>query len=83
MLRKGGGSEAEYPNTVLSSQWFGHTELVISFETEGQGMFTPEEIEALVERDENGRIASLNLPRRSVLIANHQVRPREHGTRIH
>ncbi|KAM5538195.1 hypothetical protein V8D89_008082 [Ganoderma adspersum] len=58
---------------VLSSQWFGHTELVISFETEGQGMFTPEEIEALVERDENGRVASLNLPKRSVLIANHQI----------
>ncbi len=80
---EGRGSETERRNAVLSSQWFAHTEIVLSFETDGPGKFTPEEIEALVERDENGRVAWLNLPKRSVLIANHQVRAREPGTRIH
>ena len=61
---------------MLSSQWFAPTELVISFETEGQGKFTPEEIEGLVVRDKNGTVVALNLPRKTVLIANHQVRPR-------
>ena len=60
-------------NVVLASQWFAPTNLVLSFETEGQGKFTPEEIDGLVERDRNGRVVSLNLPQKSVLIANHQV----------
>ena len=61
--------------TVLSSQWFAPTSLVISFETEGHGKFSPEEIESLVVRDKTGKVAGLNLPRKTVLIANHQVRP--------
>ena len=61
-------------NVVLASQWFAPTNLVLSFETEGQGKFTPEELEGLVERDSQGRVISLNLPKKSVLIANHQVR---------
>ena len=60
--------------SVLSSQWFAPTELVISFETEGQGKFTPEEIDGLVERDSSGRVIALNLPKKTVLIGNHQVR---------
>ena len=59
---------------MLSSQWFAPTELVISFETEGQGKFTPEELAGIVERDKDGRVLSLNLPQKAVLIANHQVR---------
>ncbi|EJF66552.1 hypothetical protein DICSQDRAFT_142143 [Dichomitus squalens LYAD-421 SS1] len=58
---------------VLMSQWFAPTILVLSFETEGQGKFTPEEIEGLVERNSDGRVIALNLPKKSVLIANHQV----------
>ncbi|RDX56035.1 hypothetical protein OH76DRAFT_1337998 [Lentinus brumalis] len=58
---------------VLSSQWFAPTELVISFETEGQGKFSPEELETLVERDKNGKVVSLNLPQKTVFIANHQI----------
>ncbi|RPD63108.1 hypothetical protein L227DRAFT_572947 [Lentinus tigrinus ALCF2SS1-6] len=58
---------------VLSSQWFAPTEFVISFETEGQGKFTPEELETLVERDKSGKVVSLNLPQKTVLIANHQI----------
>ncbi|TFK83599.1 hypothetical protein K466DRAFT_498155 [Polyporus arcularius HHB13444] len=58
---------------VLSSQWFAPTELVISFETEGQGKFSPEELETLVERDKNGKVVSLNLPPKTVFIANHQI----------
>ena len=59
---------------MLSSQWFAPTELVISFETEGQGKFTQAEIDALVVRDTSGKVVALDLPRKTVLIANHQVR---------
>ncbi|KAI0335978.1 hypothetical protein GY45DRAFT_1291537 [Cubamyces sp. BRFM 1775] len=58
---------------VLACQWFAPTKLVLSFETEGQGKFTPEEIETLVQRDKNGRVTALNLPQKAVLIANHQI----------
>lgn len=56
------------------SQWFAPTKLVLSFETEGKGRFTPEEIETLVQRNQHGTIVGLNLPQKTVLIANHQVR---------
>ncbi len=66
--------EQEWGVLVLLSQWFAPTHLVLSFETEGHGKFTPEELEALVERDKQGNVTALNLPRKTVLIANHQVR---------
>lgn len=53
--------------------WFAPTNLVITFETKGLGKFTPEELERLVENDSEGNI-HLNLPTKSVLIANHQVK---------
>jgi hypothetical protein len=53
--------------------WFAPTKLVITFETKGLGKFTGEELEKLVERDSKGNV-HLNLPAKSVLIANHQVR---------
>ena len=59
---------------MLSSQWFGPTQFVVSFETEGQGAFSPEEIEGLVQRDGSGKVIALGLPKKTVLIANHQVR---------
>ncbi|KAI0670062.1 acyltransferase-domain-containing protein [Trametes maxima] len=58
---------------VLACQWFAPTKLVLSFETKGQGKFTPEEIETLVKRDKNGRVVAVNLPQKAALIANHQV----------
>lgn len=61
--------------TVLMSQWFAPTKLVVSFEQEGQGRFTEEQIAQVVERDAKGRVVGLHLPQRAVLIANHQVGP--------
>ncbi len=57
------------------SQWFAPTKLVVTFEREGMGRFTDEEIERLVVKDPRGKVVSLNLAQKSVLIANHQVRP--------
>jgi len=54
-------------------QWFSPTQLNISFEREGNGRFTEEEIESIVVKDEAGRVVALNLPTKSVVIANHQV----------
>lgn len=59
---------------VLSFQWFAPSKLVVTFEREGPGAFTDEEVEGLVVRNEKGRVVKLNLPQKSVLIANHQVR---------
>lgn len=59
---------------VLMCQWFAPTHLVITFETEGLGKFTPEEIEQYIVRNERGEAVSLDLPTKFVLIANHQVR---------
>ncbi|OCH96558.1 hypothetical protein OBBRIDRAFT_787114 [Obba rivulosa] len=58
---------------VLVTQWFAPTTLVISFEKHGPGRFTEEELNHLVERDGNGRVATIHLPQKAVLIANHQV----------
>lgn len=58
---------------VLMCSWFAPTNLVITFETKGPGKFTPEELGKLVEKDSNGNV-SLNLPAKSVLVANHQVK---------
>ena len=57
----------------MTCSWFAPTNLVITFETKGPGKFTQEELEQLVEKDSKGKI-SLNLPTKSVLIANHQVK---------
>lgn len=54
-------------------QCFAPTKLVVTFEKDGLGKFSPEELENMVSRDKNGNVY-LNLPTKSVLIANHQVR---------
>lgn len=64
---------------VLSFQWFAPSKLVVTFEREGPGAFTDEEVSGLVVRNKNGRVAKLNLPQKSVLIANHQVRYVQHS----
>jgi hypothetical protein len=58
---------------VLMSQWFAPTKLVVTFETQGMGRFTPEEIDLFLIKDTDGRPVALNLPTKFVLIANHQV----------
>jgi len=58
------------------NQWFAPTALSITFETQGQGKFSPEEIQHIVERDPSGKVAALHLPPKSVIISNHQVRRR-------
>lgn len=58
---------------VTMCSWFAPTKLVVTFETKGPGKFTEEELERLVEKDSEGNV-HLNLPTKSVLIANHQVK---------
>jgi len=57
----------------LMNQWFAPTKLSITFETEGQGKLTEEEIRYLVERDASGKVTALHLSPKSVIISNHQV----------
>jgi hypothetical protein len=54
-------------------QWFAPSRLVITFEHDGPGSFTNEEIRDIAKRGGDGRVLGLNLPKKSVLIANHQV----------
>ncbi|EKM83713.1 hypothetical protein AGABI1DRAFT_32690 [Agaricus bisporus var. burnettii JB137-S8] len=53
-------------------QWFAPTELRVTFETQGLGKFSKEEIERIVVKNVNGTV-TLNLPTKFVLTANHQV----------
>jgi hypothetical protein len=56
------------------SQWCGPSKLVLTFEDEGAGKFSQEEIDDMTVKDKKGNILYLNLPQRAVVIANHQVR---------
>jgi hypothetical protein len=47
--------------------------LSVTFETQGQGRLTEKEIEELVVRNKAGRVVQLKMPKRSVVISNHQV----------
>ncbi|TCD67012.1 hypothetical protein EIP91_000632 [Steccherinum ochraceum] len=58
---------------LLICQWFAPTKFAITFEKEGLGRFTEEEIEQLVVRDESGKVLQLKFPQKTVLIANHQI----------
>ncbi|KAK7064450.1 putative acyltransferase CST26 [Favolaschia claudopus] len=58
---------------VLMCQWFAPTKLIISFEREGKGRLTQEEIDRIVKKNSNGEVESLDLPTKFVFIANHQV----------
>lgn len=55
-------------------QFFAPTTLKITFETEGTGAFTEDEAEQLVRRNVSGEVVELVLPKKMVIIANHQVR---------
>jgi 1-acyl-sn-glycerol-3-phosphate acyltransferase len=58
---------------VLMCQWFSPTTLHVSFEREGRGCFTEEEIRSITVKDKAGQVVALNLPTKTVVIANHQV----------
>ncbi|EAU92909.2 hypothetical protein CC1G_03696 [Coprinopsis cinerea okayama7 len=67
--------ESDIPRGHLAvSKWFAPTKLVITFEREGLGKFTQEDIESYIQRNEQGEPVSLNLPTKFVYISNHQVR---------
>ena len=55
------------------SQWFAPTQLSITFEREGMGRFTEDEIANAVVKDDRGTVVALNLPTKHILVANHQV----------
>jgi hypothetical protein len=61
------------PQLVLITQWCGPSKLVLTFEDEGQGRFSPKEIENMAVRDKRGNVVRLNLPQKAVVISNHQV----------
>lgn len=54
-------------------QWFAPTKLLVTFETEGMGRFTQDEIDRFIIKDIDGNGLGLNLPTKFVLTANHQV----------
>lgn len=55
------------------SQLFAPTSLRVTFETEGLGKFTAEEIEDIAVYDSSGIVIELCLPKKMVIVANHQV----------
>ncbi|KIK98802.1 hypothetical protein PAXRUDRAFT_823470 [Paxillus rubicundulus Ve08.2h10] len=57
----------------LMNHWFAPTRVSITFETQGQGKLTEEQIRQIVERDASGKVVALHLPSKSVIISNHQV----------
>ncbi|KAF9535828.1 acyltransferase-domain-containing protein [Crepidotus variabilis] len=59
--------------TILMCQWFAPTKLLVTFQTEGTGAFTQEELERYTIKDHNGKLVALDLPTKFVLIANHQI----------
>ena len=58
---------------VLMSQWFAPSRLIITFERDGPGAVSTDEIRDIAIRGGDGLVLGLNLPKKSVLIANHQV----------
>ncbi|KAH9178884.1 acyltransferase-domain-containing protein [Lactarius sanguifluus] len=58
---------------ILMSQCFAPTRLVITFEHNGPGAFSQDEIDDVAIRGSDGRVLALKLPQKSILVANHQV----------
>jgi hypothetical protein len=59
---------------VFMCQWFAPTKLRLTFEQKGKGRFSQADIDSMAVKDQNGKLVYLNLPTKSVLISNHQVR---------
>jgi hypothetical protein len=62
-----------FSSLVFISQWFAPSTLLITLQHDGPGAFSQHEIDKIAIRGSDGRVLALNLPRKSVLIANHQV----------
>jgi hypothetical protein len=62
-----------YRLLVFATQVFAPTHILITFEREGPGRFTEQEISEIVERNSSGEVVGLKLPDKSVMISNHQV----------
>ena len=54
-------------------QVFAPTSLSLTFETEGPGALTTDEIEKIVVRNAAGEVTELRMSNRMVIMANHQV----------
>lgn len=67
-------SSVDIGSLALTCQLFAPTTLRVTFETEGTGAFSEKEAEQLVRRDAYGNVVELVLPKKLVIIANHQVR---------
>lgn len=61
------------PAVVLMCQWFAPTKLIVSFERDGIGKFSDEDLERYVLKNTKGEVVGLDFPTKFVLIANHQV----------
>jgi hypothetical protein len=59
------------------TQWCGPSKLVLTFEDEGFGKFSQKEIDNMVVKDWKGTVVGLNLPKKAVVISNHQAYPFE------
>ncbi|KAI5116740.1 hypothetical protein M0805_000434 [Coniferiporia weirii] len=59
--------------TTLMCQLFAPTTIRVTFETGGIGAFSLDEIEKIVVRDVAGNVVALRLPKKLVIIANHQI----------
>ena len=64
---------ADARSIALMSQVFAPTSLRVTFESEGPGAFTREQVEEMVVKDANGAVTELRLPNKMVIVANHQV----------
>lgn len=58
---------------ILMCQWFAPTKLRVTFETQGPGKFSKEDIKRAVVKNAQGEVVYLNLPTKFVLTANHQM----------
>ncbi|KAH8110656.1 acyltransferase-domain-containing protein [Phellopilus nigrolimitatus] len=58
---------------TLACQLFAPTALRVTFATDGIGAFGPDDLAHIVERDAAGRVSALRLPKKMVIVANHQI----------
>jgi len=59
--------------TVLITQLFAPTSFHVTFETDGMGALSLDDIVFMAKKDSDGNLVGLNLPRKFVFTSNHQV----------
>ena len=57
-------------------QWFAPTKLIVTFERDGIGKFSDDDLDRYVLKNSKGETVGLDFPTKFVLIANHQVSDR-------